>query len=146
VSSSPLTGLAYIEADNIPVLRSTTPTACCFGRSPQRIPNEPLSGSLEGYDVAGGRIAWLVPVQGTPFGGSTVTAGGIVFSGESSGYFDAHDASNGSLLFHYATFAGADAAPSVYAAGGHEYVAMAVGGNSILNSMRGDTLDVFTLP
>jgi len=146
VSYSPVTGLAYIEANTIPVLRSTTPTSCCFGRSPRRIPNEPVSGSLEGYDVAGGRIAWLVPVQGAPFGGSTATAGGVVFSGESSGYFDAHDASNGSLLFHYATLAGADAAPSVYVADGREYVAISAGGNSILNSPRGDTLDVFTLP
>jgi PQQ-dependent dehydrogenase (methanol/ethanol family) len=145
VSYSPLTGLAYIEANAIPVLRSTTPDSCCFGRAPVRIPGEALAGSLVGYDVAGGRIAWLAPVTGTPFGGSTVTAGGVVFSGESSGYFDARDARTGSLLFHYPTGAGADAAPTVYAVGGHEYVAVAAGGNQILNSKRGDTLDVFSL-
>jgi quinohemoprotein ethanol dehydrogenase len=146
ISYSPSTGLAYIESNNIPVLRSTTPNACCFGRSPKRIAKEPLTGALVGYDVAAGRIAWLVPSTGTPFGGSAVTAGGVVFSGESSGYFDAHDASNGALLFHYPTLAGADAAPSVYVVGGREYVAIAAGGNQILNSTRGDTLDVFTLP
>jgi PQQ-dependent dehydrogenase (methanol/ethanol family) len=146
VSYSPLTGLAYIEANAIPVLRSTTPHSCCFGRAPVRIPGEPLTGALVGYDVAAGRIAWLAPVTGTSFGGSAVTAGGVVFSGESSGYFDAHDARTGALLFQYATKAGADAGPTVYTAGGHEYVAIAVGGNQILNSRRGDTLEVFSLP
>lgn len=146
VSYSPLTGLAYIEANSIPVLRSTTPHACCFGRAPVRIPGEALTGALVGYDVAAGRIAWLAPVTGTPFGGSAVTAGGVVFSGESSGSFDAHDARTGALLFQYRTGAGADAAPMVYIAGGHEYVAIAAGGNQILNSRRGDTLDVFSLP
>jgi alcohol dehydrogenase (cytochrome c) len=146
VSYSPQTGLAYIEADAIPVLRQTTPKDCCFGHSPKLIPNEPHIGSLVGYDVAGGRIAWLAPVNGTPFGGSVVTAGGVLFSGESTGSFDAHDALTGALLFQYSTVAGADAAPSVYQIGGREYVAIAAGGNSILNSMRGDTLDVFSLP
>lgn len=146
VSYSPQTGFAYIEADTFPVLRSTTPRSCCFGRTPVPLPHERPIGALVGYDVAGGRIAWQAPIAGSlAYGGSAVTAGGVVFSGEATGYFDAHDAATGALLFQYSTGAGADAGPMVYAVGGKEYVAIAAGGNLILHSQRGDTLDVFTL-
>ena len=75
-----------------------------------------------------------------------MTAGDVVFSGESAGYFDAHDARTGRLLWRYRTGAGADAAPAVYVAGGREYVAVAAGGNEVIGSPRGDALDVFALP
>jgi len=54
----------------------------------------PRRGALVGYDVARGRVAWRVALGGDSlaYGGSTVTAGDVVFSGESSGVFDAHDA------------------------------------------------------
>jgi len=97
-----------------------------------------------GYDVARGRVA--LGGGSLAYGGSTVTAGDVVFSGESSGVFDARDARSGRLLWQYHTIAGADAAPAVYTTGGREYVAVAAGGNSVINSRRGDTLDVFALP
>jgi len=146
VSYSPRTGLAYIAANSYPVLRSTTPHACCFGRSPSNLPGEPQVGGLVGYDVANGRIAWQAPVGGFAFGGSAVTAGDVLFSGESSGAFDAWDARTGRLLFRYPTAAGADAAPSVYVANGREYVAIAAGGNTTIHSKPGDTLLAFALP
>ena len=146
VSYSPRTGLAYIAANSYPVLRSTTPHACCFGRSPSNLPGEPQVGGLVGYDVANGRIAWQAPVGGFAFGGSAVTAGDVLFSGESSGAFDAWDARTGRLLFRYPTAAGADAAPSVYVANGREYVAIAAGGNTAIHSKPGDTLLAFALP
>jgi len=148
VSYSPRTGLAYIAATTYPMLRSTTPASCCFGRAPRPLPSVPPKGELVGYDVAAGRVAWRasLPNHALAFGGSAVTAGDIVFSGESAGYVDAHDARSGRLLWQYHSVAGADAAPAVYVAGGREYVAIAAGGNGVLDSPRGDSLDVFVLP
>lgn len=146
VSYSPRTGLAYIAANTFPQVRSTTPTSCCFEHPPIALPNVHFQGALVGYDVARGRIAWRVPVDQLAYGGSAVTAGDVVFSGESMGYVDAHDARNGHLLWQYRAGAGVDAAPSIYVAGGREYVAVAVGGNEVIGSPRGDALDVFALP
>ncbi len=147
VSYSPSTGLAYIAANDIPAIRATARDARAFSRAPRTLPNQVYSGALVGYDVARGKATWRTPLaSGLAYGGSLVTSGGVVFSGESSGFFDAHDASSGKLLWQYATHAGADAAPSMYTIGGRTYIAIAVGGASILNSRRGDTLDVFTLP
>ncbi len=146
VSYSPRTGLAYIAANTYPMVRSTTPTSCCFEHYPIALPNVPFQGALVGYDVARGRIAWRAPITPLAFGGSDVTAGDVVFSGESSGYVDAHDARDGRLLWRYRTGAGADAGPAVFVAGGREYVAIAAGGNEVIGSPRGDALDVFALP
>jgi len=147
VSYSPRTGLAYIEANTYPMLRATTRLASGFDTPPRPLAGVLPRGALVGYDVAWGRIAWTSPITaGLAFGGSVVTAGDVVFSGESSGYVDAHDALTVQLLWHYPTGAGADAGPSVYTAGGREYVAMAAGGNAVLHSKRGDTFDVFALP
>jgi quinohemoprotein ethanol dehydrogenase len=148
VAYSPRTGLAYISANTYPMVRSTTPSAHAFSHPPQPLPSVPRRGALVGYDVARGRVAWRVALGGDSlaYGGSTVTAGDIVFSGESSGVFDARDARSGRLLWQYHTGAGADAAPAVYTTAGREYVAVAAGGNSVINSRRGDTLDVFALP
>ena len=146
VAYSPRTGLAYIAANTYPMVRSTTPTSCCFEHPPIALPDVHFQGALVGYDVARGRIAWRVPVTPLAYGGSAVTAGDVVFSGESAGYFDAHDARSGRLLWQYRTSAGVDAAPSVYVVGGREYVAVAAGGNEVIGSPRGDTLDVFALP
>ena len=145
VSYSPRTGLVYITANTYPMVRSTTPTSCCFSHAPAALPNVPYVGALVGYDVALGRIAWLAPLAGLAYGGSAVTAGDVVFSGESAGYVDAHDARTGRLLWQYQAGAGADAAPALFMAGGREYVAIAAGGNSVIDSRRGDALDVFTL-
>lgn len=148
VAYSPRTGLAYISANTYPMVRSTTPSAHAFSHPPQPLPSVPRRGALVGYDIARGRVAWRVALSGDSlaYGGSTVTAGDIVFSGESSGVFDARDARSGRLLWQYHTGVGADAAPAVYTTAGREYVAVAAGGNSVINSRRGDTLDVFALP
>jgi glucose dehydrogenase len=74
-----------------------------------------------------------------------VTATDIVFTGESSGLFDARDARTGRLLWQANTFGGADAAPAIYAAGGHEYIAVNAGGNAIVDRPRTGALDVYAL-
>jgi quinohemoprotein ethanol dehydrogenase len=147
VSYSPRTGLAYIAATTYPMLRQSTPTSCCFAVDLPTPASIPFQGAFIGYDVARGRVVWRValPIPSLAYGGSAVTAGGVVIHGESAGYVDARDATNGHLLWQYRTGAGADAAPAIYMARGTTYVAIAAGGSAFIDSPRGDTLYAFSL-
>jgi len=143
VAYSPLAGLAYICANEQPFLEMATAAA---GDANATLPSAPIKGQLVGYDVAKGKIAWSQKMSRVCFGGSAVTAGDVVFTGESTGKFDARDAATGRLLWQYTAPAGVDAAPSVYVADGREYVAVDVGGNSIVDVPHQNTLEVFALP
>jgi quinohemoprotein ethanol dehydrogenase len=78
-------------------------------------------------------------------GGSTVTAGGILFRGEPDGSFVAVNAKTGEKLWSFQTGFGADAPAIVYQIDGDEYVAIATGGNSLQGSAFGDAVWVFSL-
>lgn len=143
VSYSARTGLAYIAANDYPSLRSGVAS---FGEGLGSLPTLPHKGQLIGYDVARGKIAWRAPVHGSAYSGSVVTAGDVVFSGELSGYVDAHDARTGRLLWQYKTAVGADAAPIVFVAGGREYLAIDEGGISFIPPTQSSRLDIFALP
>src|SRR5207237_20187 len=73
-------------------------------------------------------------------GGSTTTAGNLVFLGEANGNFNAYNAQTGQRLWSFQTGAGANAPPVTYQVGGHQYVAVAAGGNRQLDLTSGDTL------
>jgi glucose dehydrogenase len=79
-------------------------------------------------------------------GGTLATAGGLVFTGEGNGMFDAFDAATGKLLWQYRCAAGVNAPPITYSVRGRQYVAVAAGGNSLFGYRTGDELLVFALP
>ena len=79
-------------------------------------------------------------------GGVLATAGGLVFTGEGNGYFDAIDAESGELLWRFQCGAGVNAPPITYEVDGIQYVAVAAGGNAIFGFKQGDALVVFALP
>ena len=76
-------------------------------------------------------------------GGVVATAGGLVFTGEGNGAFDAFDAKSGKLLWHFNCGAGVNAPPITYAVDGKQYVAVAAGGSAIWGYPQGDALVVF---
>jgi quinohemoprotein ethanol dehydrogenase len=78
-------------------------------------------------------------------GGSTTTAGGLVFRGEPDGNFLAINAKTGEELWRFQTGFGADAPPAIYEVDGDEYVAIATGGNQAMLSANGDAVWVFSL-
>ncbi|HEY0396317.1 MAG TPA: hypothetical protein VGD01_17670 [Candidatus Elarobacter sp.] len=78
-------------------------------------------------------------------GGSVSTAGGITFVGEGSGYLDALDTRSGERLWQFQTGAGVNAPPIAFEIDGHEYVAVASGGNEQLGTPQGDAIFVFRL-
>jgi quinohemoprotein ethanol dehydrogenase len=102
-------------------------------------------GTVTAIDVRTNRKAWQVQTDQMCTGGTMTTAGGLVFSGEGNGNFDAYDAASGQRLWQFQTGAGANAPAMSYMVNGQQYVAVAAGGNFQLDFPRGDTLWVFSL-
>src|SRR5712691_3620540 len=111
----------------------------------------PIGSAMHGtFTAIGGNTNKIVWQHKTPYrvgqgGGSTTTAGGLVFRGEPDGNFLALDAKTGQELWRFQTGFGADAPPAVYEVNGEEYVAIATGGNQGMLSANGDAVWVFSL-
>jgi quinoprotein glucose dehydrogenase len=132
--------------------------------SPFGIPcNPPPWGQLHAIDMHTGRVLWEVPLgtaedmapfseyflgkTGTPnLGGPIATAGGLVFIGAAmDDYLRAFDAKNGAELWRGRLPAGGQATPMTYVWHGWQYVVIAAGGHSKLNTRRGDEVVAFAL-
>ena len=120
---------------------------------------KPPWGLISAIDLNKGTILWQVPLgeyseltaKGIPqtgtenYGGPVVTAGGIVFIGASKDeYFRAFDKDTGKELWKYKLPAGGYATPSVYKAGGKQYIVIACGGGK-MGTKSGDEYVAFTL-
>ena len=120
---------------------------------------KPPWGTLSAIDLNQGIILWQVPLgefpeltaRGIPktgtenYGGPAVTAGGLVFIGASKDeYFRAFDKDTGEELWKYKLPAGGYATPSVYEAGGKEYVVIACGGGK-MGTKSGNKYVAFSL-
>ena len=106
-----------------------------------------MSGTFTAMDAKTNKIVWQ---HKTPYrlgggGGSSVTAGGLVFRGEPDGNFLALDAKTGEELWRFQTGFGADAPPVIYEVDGEQFVAIATGGNQLQGSAYGDAVWVFSL-
>jgi quinoprotein glucose dehydrogenase len=89
-----------------------------------------------------------VPQTGTEnFGGTIVTAGGLVFiGGTMDEKFHAFDKDTGELLWETKLPAGGYATPCTYDVGGRQYVVIAAGGGGKLKTKSGDAFAAFALP
>ena len=107
----------------------------------------PMSGT---FTAVGGNTNKMVWQNKTPYrigngGGSTATAGGLVFHGEPDGNILAYDAKTGAELWKFQTGFGAEAPPVVYEVDGDQYIAIAAGGNQLTGSAYGDAVWSFSL-
>jgi len=107
----------------------------------------PMSGTFTAIGANTNKIVWQhkTPYRVGQGGGSTTTAGGLVFRGDPDGNFLAIDAKTGQELWRFQTGFGADATPAVYEIDGDEYVAIAAGGNQGALSANGDAVWAFSL-
>ncbi len=122
---------------------------------------KPPWGKLTEIDLNSGDIIWQVPLgeykdlsaRGIPItgtenaGGSIVTAGGLVFiAATKDKEFRAFDIDSGKVLWHTKLDASGHATPATYAVNGKQYVVIAAGGGSIVESPTGDEYVAFALP
>jgi PQQ-dependent dehydrogenase (methanol/ethanol family) len=104
-------------------------------------------GTLTALDLAGeGQVRWQVRTDEPLVGGVLATAGGLVFSGAGRGVFAAFGSGSGRRLWAWQCEAGVNAPPVTYRAGGHQVIAVAVGGNALFGFKQGDAVMAFALP
>ena len=109
------------------------------------IPGEEQWGNITAVDYNSGKIRWQVKTAQPMIGGVLATAGGLVFTGEGNGAFNAYDAETGSVLWTFHAGAGVNAPPASYTVDGKQYIVVAAGGNTQLNFKRGNDIIAFTL-
>lgn len=174
-SFDPTTGLLYVNSNNVPniitLIASQSGGAAQYGPYEhtgyeQFLDNEgypaikPPWGVLSAIDLNAGKIAWQIPLgehpeltaRGIPrtgtetFGGSIVTAGGLVFiAGTKDERIHAFDKETGKLLWEHSLPAGGYAAPSTYLVNGRQYLVIAAGGAGKLRTKAGDSFIAFAL-
>jgi quinoprotein glucose dehydrogenase len=122
---------------------------------------KPPWGLLNCIDVNKGEILWQVPLGEYPeltakripqtgtesFGGTIVTAGGLVFIASTKDEkFHAFDKSTGKLLWDFKLNAGGYATPCTYSVDGRQFVVIAAGGGGKQRTRSGDEYVAFALP
>ena len=141
----------YVAGIHAPFLYTLHETSGADGKSAIRyvsseIIDEPRWGLLSAINLQSGKISWQHKTEQPLIGGVLATAGGLLFTGEGDGNFDAFDASNGALLWHAKADAGVNAPPITYQIDGVQYIAVAAGGNPIFGYKTGDNVLVYALP
>ncbi len=145
-------GIAYVAAMHLPTTFKTATLPAVGGKPPvdyttAEPADVPRFGTLTALDLRHeGKILWQVKTPQPLVGGVVATAGGLVFTGEGGGDFDAYEAATGRKLWRFACGAGVNAPPITYAVDGRQYVAVAAGGSAIWGYPQGDALMVFALP
>jgi PQQ-dependent dehydrogenase (methanol/ethanol family) len=110
------------------------------------IPSEKQWGRLAAVDISTGKMVWKADTEQPLMGGVLATAGGLVFTGEGNGAFNAYSAKNGAKLWSFQCGAGVNAPAVSYSVNGKQYIAVAAGGNTQLDFKRGNSMFVFALP
>ncbi len=103
------------------------------------------NGIFAAVDLSTNRLRWRQRWADSCYSGSTVTAGGVVFTGQNDGRFVALDARDGRALWAFQTGAGVNAPPVVFEHKGTEYVAVYSAGALFAQSPPGDSVWLFAL-
>ena len=122
---------------------------------------KPPWGRLTSVDLNTGDIVWQVPLgeyheltdRGLPVtgtenvGGSIITASGLIFiAATKDRKFRAFDIDTGKILWETELDTAGHATPATYTVNGRQYVVLAAGGGSIVESRAGDEYVAFALP
>jgi alcohol dehydrogenase (cytochrome c) len=103
-------------------------------------------GSITAVDAALGKVVWRHQVSEPGRGGVTTTDSGLSFAGGGDGNLMALDTSTGNELWSFQTGHQIAAGPAIYEAGGHEMIAVTVGGTATTSyGGTASELEVFSL-
>jgi alcohol dehydrogenase (cytochrome c) len=95
-------------------------------------------GHLSAIDPMTGKAKWEAPSDIPRFSGVLSTAGGVVFSGQLTGEFEAFDAANGKKLWQFQTGSGIEGQPVTWQQDGVQYVAVTSGYGGVYSLFSGD--------
>ena len=145
MSYNPQTGLAYANTLNIGGNYKAIPAEFKQGEWYLGMdltdiwawPNGPR-GHLKAIDPMTGKAKWEVPSDIPRFSGVLSTAGGIVFSGQLTGEFDAFDANDGKKLWSFQTGSGIEGQPVTWTQDGVQYIAVTSGYGGVYSIFSGD--------
>lgn len=147
IAYSEETGWAYVGGSHFPSRFTLEPDAKGNLVNVLSFPKDMETyGTISAIDPATGKLAWQERTARPFSGGVTATAGGLLFQGESDGYFTARDSRTGRLLWRFQTGAGVNAPPVAYKSNGREFVVVAAGGNKLFNIASGNAVIAFGLP
>jgi alcohol dehydrogenase (cytochrome c) len=154
VSYDPATQAAYVSGINLCMILTVTKKPGTgeklFGGTRSAPSKEIPTGSLSAVNLKTGKFLWKLKMPTPMTGGSTATAGGLVFTGDQHGNLYAFDAENGRQLWKQNVGLAVGSAPIVYEVNGREYIAFAVGGGALTASEHlgplGAKVVVFALP
>jgi PQQ-dependent dehydrogenase (methanol/ethanol family) len=151
ISIDPTLGYAYVAALHQPMWYRTNYAPWEKGRlwlgsAFVAIPTEEQYGLFSAVNLATGKIAWQKKVPQPMMGGALSTAGGLTFTGEGNGNFNAYDSKTGNLLWTFNAGAGCNSAPMSFKHKGEQMIGVACGGNYQLNYPLGSAVMFFGLP
>jgi glucose dehydrogenase len=145
-------GVVYVAGMHLPTTFKTATLPAVDGKAPVEYTTAdtadgPTWGTLTALDLKHeGKILWQHKTPQPLVGGVVATAGGLVFTGEGNGQFDAFDTASGAKLWSFNCGAGVNAPPVTYAIDGKQYVVVAAGGSAIWGYPQGDAVIAFGLP
>jgi PQQ-dependent dehydrogenase (methanol/ethanol family) len=126
---SPATNLFYVMAvEDCSIYKQSD----VGGYEGYRDPSDSGLKYLRAFDISNGEMVWQAPQVGPQeanYSGVLVTAGGLVFYGETGGAFAAADARTGKVLWTFHANQPWKASPITYVLNGRQYVGIASGGN-----------------
>ncbi len=134
VSYDPVAGVVYVAARHDPSLQTRVPIPNVpggpklFRLVSKPVPRSEAWGTLTALDLKnGGRMLWQARTPEPLVGGTLATGGGLVFTGEPNGRFNAYDSNTGAVLWTHQTGANVGAPPMSYTANGRQFIAVATG-------------------
>ena len=98
------------------------------GNFGQYLPGWKDHGSISAINVSTGRRVWKIDTPEPERGGISITASGVGFAGGGDGVLRVFEIRTGKVLKTFQTGRQIAAGPTIFAAGGKQYVAITVGG------------------
>lgn len=95
-------------------------------------------GYLKAIDPMTGKAKWEAPSDIPRFSGVLSTAGGVVFTGQLTGEFEAFDADTGEKLWQFQAGSGIEGMPVTWEQDGVQYVSVSVGYGGVYSLFSGD--------